>query len=343
LSAVLLALCAGLLFAIAAGLQRAAACATLAATARPPRRVTSFLPITGALARLVRNRLWLIGWGVNAVGFLIQAIALHRGSVALVQPVLVTQLLFTIPVAVVGTGRRPAGADWIAGLSVCLGIIVFVDVWGTAAVRRGPSGGILVAVLAAWAGALILVAVASRVRAARRVLFTSAAAGLCFASSAVLMKVTIDPLVRDGLGVALSHYPVYLLFISTTLGLVIGQDALASGSLPTAVAGMAITNPLASAAIGVFAFGERVPFHVSTMVGLATALILLTGGVLALAQSPTLRGAQPVAGAASAGEPVVGRRVRSRGLRPNIPLGGDAEHVPSGTMGSMVPSEQAHT
>lgn len=337
MSAVVLALLAALLFAVAARVQQTAARALLAARPTAGGRLVACLPITGALARLPRNRVWLFGWGVNAVGFVIQAIALHRGSIALVQPILVTQLLFTIPVAVIGTGRRPGPRDWIAGLSVCLGIVMFVDVWGTGALHAVDRSRVVAAVAVAWGLAVALIAAGSFVRPSRRAALASVAAGLCFSTSAVLMKMTIDPLLRDGLGSALSDWPAYLLVLSTTMGLVIGQDALAAGSLPTVVAGMAITNPLASAAIGVLAFHERVPTHVSTLVGLSCAAFLLTAGVIGLALSPTLR----METARSLGRD--GRNAHSRGFTPDLAPRGDAAHVPGGKMGAMVSTEQVPT
>lgn len=328
MSAVVLALLAALLFAVAARVQQGAARAQIARRVPTGGRLTTCLPITGVLLRLVRNRLWVLGWTVAAVGFVIQAIALHRGSIALVQPILVTQLLFTIPIAVLGTGRRPGPWVWVAGLSVCLGIVMFVDVWGTGALHAVDRSRVVYAVAVAWALVVALVLAGSRVRAARRAALLSVAAGLCFSTTAVLLKMTVDPLVRQGVGTALSDWPAYVLVLSTAMGLVIGQDALAAGSLPTVVAGMTITNPLASAAIGVLAFHERVPTHASTLIGLSCAGLLLTAGVIGLALSPALRTAD--------GE-VPGP------FTPDLAPRGDAEHITSAKIGAMIPTEQVPT
>ncbi|MGH3241080.1 MAG: DMT family transporter, partial [Spirillospora sp.] len=56
----------------------------------------------GLIRRLIRDPVWLTGWGVNLAGFCAQAIALHFGSTAIVQPLLVTQLVFTIMLGTVG-------------------------------------------------------------------------------------------------------------------------------------------------------------------------------------------------------------------------------------------------
>jgi drug/metabolite transporter (DMT)-like permease len=291
MTSVALALLAGFLFAWAASLQQQAGRASLPTSpVQPLGRLQVWLPITGALHCLLRHPMWLTGWAVNLGGFITQAVALHTGSVALVQPVLVTQLLFTIPIAALHTRCRPAPKDFAAGAAVCLGVGLFVASWGT---REGPSvvdrPRVLSAVLAALGLALVLVARASRMRPAIRAIFASVAAGLCFAVSAVLMKLTFDSLVNEGVGATAHDWCGYLLAVSTGLGLIIGQDALAAGALSTAVAGMAITNPVASAVIGVLGFHESVHTSAVELAGLSMAGLFLVAGVIGLAQSATIR------------------------------------------------------
>jgi drug/metabolite transporter (DMT)-like permease len=298
MTAVALALLAGLLFACAVTLQQRVSRSILP-TVVPTgvgwaSRCGAWLPITGALRQLVRHPLWLTGWALNVAGFTTQAIALHHGSVALVQPILVTQLLFTIVIGALFSRRPPAPADFAAGAAVCLGIGLFVANWNTDDQHvTAYRVRVLSAVIAALCLALVLVARASRLRRPVRAVVVSIAAGLCFSVTAVLLKLTLDSLLNDGLGPTLREWFGYLLVVSTCMGLVIGQDALASGALSTAVAGMAITNPVASAVIGVLAFHESVPSSRSALVGLSAAALLIVLGVLGLAQSATIRAEGP--------------------------------------------------
>ena len=48
---------------------------------------------------LVRQPLWLLAIGANVVGFILQVVALAYGSLALVQPLLVCDLLFAVLIA----------------------------------------------------------------------------------------------------------------------------------------------------------------------------------------------------------------------------------------------------
>ena len=94
---------AAFLFAASASLQQRAARqgppAGTDAEGRFQKRTAIFGALAHLIRRLVRSPLWLVGWFTNLFGFFVQAAALHFGSVALVQPLLVTQLLFALPLA----------------------------------------------------------------------------------------------------------------------------------------------------------------------------------------------------------------------------------------------------
>jgi drug/metabolite transporter (DMT)-like permease len=291
MTSVALAVLAGMLFAWAAGLQQQAGRASLGAMAPLHHgRLQRWLPITGVVRRMLRNRGWLLGWAVNLAGFLAQAVALHFGSVSVVQPVLVTQLLFTIPIAAVHTGCRPSITDFVSGGAVCVGVGLFVANWSTHSDDIPVDRSRAAAAVASGLGlAILLVARTARLPSADRAIFTAVAAGLSFAVSAVLMKLTFDSLLGPGVLATATDWTGYLLAVSTGLGLIIGQDALASGALSMAVAGMTITNPLASAAIGVLAFHEPIQHSAAAWTGLSISGALLVGGVIGLARSATIR------------------------------------------------------
>ena len=127
LLAVGLALLAAFLFAGSDSLQQHAAHDTdYAPEVGPGSRRRGRPAIVPALITLVRGLvhrpLWVAGWLINLVSFLVQATALHFGSVALVQPILVTQLLFTLPIASAWCRRWPQARDWLSGLAISAGL-----------------------------------------------------------------------------------------------------------------------------------------------------------------------------------------------------------------------------
>ena len=83
---------------------------------------------------LIRHPLWLLG-GAAAVGsFVFQALALHNGPMSVVQPVLVTELIFVLILRWVWIHQDVARAAWAAASAVCVALAVFLAV-------AEPSGG----------------------------------------------------------------------------------------------------------------------------------------------------------------------------------------------------------
>lgn len=104
------------LFAIAALLQQLAA-------REAPEEESLHLSL---LLRLVHRPLWLAGLGVMLLGYALEATALAFGPVALVQPLIVTELVFALPLAM-WVGRLRAGLrEWVATIAIVSGVALFV-------------------------------------------------------------------------------------------------------------------------------------------------------------------------------------------------------------------------
>src|SRR5262245_1148835 len=83
----------------------------------------SWLPVLALFDRLVRNRAWLLGWALSGFGFLCHALALHLGAIAVIQAVLVTQLMFALLISARRHGLRPKPRDWAGAAAICTGIV----------------------------------------------------------------------------------------------------------------------------------------------------------------------------------------------------------------------------
>lgn len=289
LLAVPLGLLAGFLFAASASLQQHAARRSVTASDDLTGRAV-LRPLLALARRLVRSPLWLVGWVTNLVGFVVQAGALHAGSVALVQPLLVTQLLFAMPLATAWARRWPTVMEWLGAAFVSAGVVVFLVVRGVAPLDGEPDR---VRVILAGLAAAVLIGVLVLVAAGRAPLthavLVSVAAGLCFAMSAVLIKLTTEDLLHRGVAATAVDWPGYSLAVSTLAGLLLEQSAFARGSLSAAVAAMTITNPLASYGVGVLAFDVVPPTGAGALAALAGSGALLIVGTAILTRSPSVR------------------------------------------------------
>lgn len=236
--------------------------------------------------RLIHQPLWLAGWLINLVGFFTQAAALHFGSIGLVQPLLVTQLLFALPLGSAWHHAWPALRDWLSAASVMVGIVVFLSVPGVAPRFEHVNRDLLIlACVAAAAGVVLLTLIAARLSGALRATMLAVAAGICYAITAAMIKLTVSDLLDRGVAATARDWPGYVLAVATLVSLVLEQGAFATGSLAFAVAGMAITNPIVSYLIAILALGAPPPDTIGSITALAGAGVLMSVGALGLAHA----------------------------------------------------------
>jgi hypothetical protein len=323
-----LALAAALLFAISAALQQHSARST-ARRMTPLAAPVDVVPApagTGALAvaertradtdrrgtrslvllaRLMRDPRWLLGWAAGIAGFGAQALALHVGSITVVQALTVTQLLFALPLGTIPAGRLPLRRDWLGGAAVCAGLITLLTIRGDVPQTTARRVEVLpVAGVAATLIALLLVlAWLVRARPQSRTAAVAAAAGVCFCMTAVFLVYAGDDVSRHGLPAAVFHWPVAGLAASTLLGTLMVQNAFAGGSLPTAMTTMTITDPVASWLAGIVLFDARPAVGPGGLTGSVLAFASIAVGIAALATSPTLHDEHRVPGRRAPGDP----------------------------------------
>lgn len=244
--------------------------------------------IARRLRSFVRVSRWRRGWGVDLVGYGCQAGALYLGSVAVVQPLLTTQLLFTL--FIVSWQRRtlPRASAWWGGAAICAGLALLMLVQGDALSGPAERGKVLLAGGIAAAAVIVLVLLSRWVR--RGAMLSAVAAGLCTAMSAVFTKLTTDDLATIGVAGTARDWPGYLLLVSTVAGFLTIQAGFASGPLTWAVAAGLITDPVTSYLVGVLAFDVSLPTHPGSIAAIVASLLLLAGGIAALAHVPTVAG-----------------------------------------------------
>ena len=257
---------------------------------------------SGALRDMVRRPAWVAGMSIFVVAITLQILALSLGSVALVQPVLVMELPFTLLLGWWILGGALHGYEWFCVTIMTVGLVVLLgslQPHGGAALRAGT----LVWVL----GTLVTVALLGlAVHAGRvsgpvgRAAFYGIAAGIGSGFVAVIIKAMADALEQGGVVEVLTTWQAYLLLPVAPIAFVTLQNALRAGRLLASQPGLTLGNPLIASVWGVGLLGEQVSGGLAVLGGLVGAL-LLSGGVLLLARSPVLaaqEGVAPLPGAA---------------------------------------------
>src|SRR5262249_31574053 len=66
----------------------------------------------GLLTRLARPPLWLVGLSCDGIGFFLEVAALHYGPLVLVQPLLMTAVVFALLVNAAFSRKLPTRQEW---------------------------------------------------------------------------------------------------------------------------------------------------------------------------------------------------------------------------------------
>src|SRR5215469_1462846 len=75
---------------------------------------------------LLRSPMWLAGSGALAGGFVFQALALHVGQLSVVQPLLITELVFALALRRAWLRQPIRGVTWWAAALACISLSVFL-------------------------------------------------------------------------------------------------------------------------------------------------------------------------------------------------------------------------
>ena len=95
----------------------------------------------GLLTRLVRDWRWLLGNLLDIVGFALQFLALRHGALTLVEPLLVSSLLFSFPLRDLLARRRPSLREALAAAITAARVGRIFGGGRTASRGPGPVGG----------------------------------------------------------------------------------------------------------------------------------------------------------------------------------------------------------
>ncbi len=277
--AILLALLAALCNALATIFER------LGVETAPPGR----LSVRSLVSYVVRRPIWLLGLVSMMGAFIFQAAALSRGGLSLVQPILVTELLFLVIILRVWFGRPLGWREATGSVSTVAGLGLFLAISNQGGGSKVPSLTEWILITGACAGAIVgslgLARTGSR---AWRSAWYGAAGGVSFALAASFTKSATTLLNRGGLVYMLSHFEPYGIAIMGTIGLILAQQAYHAGPITASQASLLIVDPIASIVIGVGLFGDNLRGGVGTLALDALGLAVMSAGLFVLCHSPLI-------------------------------------------------------
>jgi drug/metabolite transporter (DMT)-like permease len=218
------------------------------------------------------------------VGFGLQAAALGLGSVLLVQALLVTSLLFALPINARLMHRKVTrwNMTWAALLAAAVAVIVTVgnptaghsraslETWTAVIAVLGPAMVLCVLGARIWSGTVsaVLLAVVS---------------GALWGVFAVLTKGVVDR-IDDGLWALLRTPELYVWVLVAIAGTAWQQSSFRAGALTASLPTMTVVEPVVGSVLGIVVLGETLRPGDAGWLTLSVAVAVMVLATVALAR-----------------------------------------------------------
>jgi drug/metabolite transporter (DMT)-like permease len=231
---------------------------------------------------LARQPLWLASVGGTVLGFALQVLALRFGPLALVEPLLVCDLIFAVLINSYLRNRWDPGL--IGGvIATAVGVAGFLVIARPTNGQATVSFSVVLPLGAGLAAAVIgCLAVAARSENLRP-LALALACGINYGVAAFLVKLVVSDL-TGGLPALLTDWPIYALAVVGPLGFLLNENAFQQGTLIAPVLSIiTVCDPLISIALAALWLNEKLSSTPAGVAGEVISLLLMVAGIVIVA------------------------------------------------------------
>jgi drug/metabolite transporter (DMT)-like permease len=234
--------------------------------------------------RLLKDTGWWLGSAVSAIGFILQAAALGLGSVLLVQAILVTALLFALPINARLSHRKVTRWEWTWAALLAASVVVIVTVGNPTEGQSRASLETWMLVIAVLGPLLVACVVAAGMLTGPiSAVLLAVVSGALWGLFAVLTKGVVD-LLSDGLWPLLRAPELYAWALVAIAGTAWQQSSFRAGTLTASLPTMTITEPIVGSVLGVVLLGETLRPGEAGWFTLVAAVAVMVVSTVALAR-----------------------------------------------------------
>ncbi|MGW2061235.1 DMT family transporter [Streptomyces sp. NPDC001937] len=241
------------------------------------------------LLDLMQVRSWLAGIGLMVSGMALGALALGKGEVSVVEPLLATNLLFAMALSRHRTGQRLGRQGW-AGLWLLAGGVTAFLLGGrpqggetiTNALRHWLVVGVVVGI------ALLLTTFAKRSQHGAAAALLAVAAGLLYGLQDALTRMSGQLLSDAGWTTLMTSWQPYAVVVLGVTGLILVQSAFETAPLRMSLPALTAAQPLAGIACGIGFLGDQVRTDAGALAWQAAGLAAIVVGIVLLGMHPAM-------------------------------------------------------
>jgi drug/metabolite transporter (DMT)-like permease len=238
------------------------------------------------LLDLVRQPLWVTAIGGTVAGFALQVVALRFGPLALVEPILVCDLIFAVLIAAYLRSRRADPVMLAGAVASTAGVVGFLAIAHPSAGKATVSFSALLPLAAGLAASVAGCLFVAQRSQNLRPLALALACGVCYGVAAFLVKLVTGDF-SGGLPHLLSNWPIYAVAVIGPVGFVLNQDAFQAEAATMIAPVMSIitaADPLVSIALGYVFLDEKLSSSPAGTAGEVASLVVMVMGIVIIAR-----------------------------------------------------------
>ncbi|WP_369221137.1 DMT family transporter [Streptomyces sp. R39] len=241
------------------------------------------------LLDLARVPLWLAGIGCMVMGQILGALALTRGSLAEVEPLLTLNLLFAMALAR-WLGDQPLGwSGWLGAAALSCGVAAII-LAGRPYSGQGQVGvvrhWVVIGCVLALAGVLVIIA--KHLRLLYRPPLLAAAAGTLYGLQDALTRVSGHIVGARGVAGLLVSWEPWAVVALAVVGLVLVQSAFEAGPLRLSLPALSVAEPLSGIACGIGFLHDELRTTPAALAWQAVGVVAAVSGVIVLGRHPVM-------------------------------------------------------
>jgi len=238
---------------------------------------------------LLHRPRWLAGLGVMVAGQLCSAWAVGHLQLSLAEPLLATNLIFALALAV------PLSRQQLRPVELIGAVILSGGVAALSLARSPGTPDVSFGSPADWPAAAGIAVVAyffvhagHRRSGQQRAILTGIGAGLVFGISDALTRRAVQIMDTHGFVALLTSWPAYCVLIAGLIGLWLLESSFNAAPLHASLPGITAAQPLAGILLGVVVFGDVIRISPGMLALQAAGIAAVVVGVIMVARAPVL-------------------------------------------------------
>jgi hypothetical protein len=240
--------------------------------------------VLGVFRFVLTRKVWVLGATIGFLSLILHALALNKGAIALVQPIMISGVVLAVIFRAALDRALPRRGEVIGVTLTAAALGCFLVVADPTAESLSDDHQAFLFWLAALGSIAVLVLSANRLSSRHLGSFLlGCASGVCFGLTAGMLKMLSNDFGADGLAGVITSWHLLAQVSTGLLGIAINQRAYQLAPLAVSMPVLNVVNVMVALTFGLIVFEEIPARHPAGVIVLSLCLVLMGVGLRMLA------------------------------------------------------------